>query len=366
MKYIQVFLLTLSVLFFSCHKRKYTNQEVDNPVYKPNTLFQSSEDLSSPKFQHLITKYQLDTIFHGETDELKRVLLLRNWIRTVVEVENNGSPYPGGGYAEGILDAALEGQGFHCGHFMKVQNGILNAYGYVSRTLGSGPGEKDGSDWHHGINEVWLNDYNKWFLSDTKYDHHYEKDNIPLSALEIRDEYLKNKGADIVLVEGPDRIPAEVFDEIGDRPERFPNTYAWIEWHLYNDMFSIWPDHKSELVMYQDDYFSNNTWIWDGKLHWAYDTEYLIIEQNRDAIEWTPNTIASEVKIVGGKALISLTSDTPNLKYYQMKASDKKEWVVVGDSVEVLLIEPKYEILFRAMNLVGVTGPGHRVIIDSK
>ena len=35
-------------------------------------------------------------------------------------------------------------------------------------------------DGHHGINEIWSNKYNKWFLSDAKYNHHFEKDGIPL------------------------------------------------------------------------------------------------------------------------------------------------------------------------------------------
>ena len=42
-----------------------------------------------------------------------------------------------------------------------VQNGILNAYGYVTRPLGAGPGVEGGPDGHHGINEVWLNDHQK-------------------------------------------------------------------------------------------------------------------------------------------------------------------------------------------------------------
>ena len=64
----------------------------------------------------------------------------------MIKINDFGDPYPGEGYVEGILDAALEGQGFHCGHFMKVQNGIMNAYGYVTRTLGAGPGVEDGPD----------------------------------------------------------------------------------------------------------------------------------------------------------------------------------------------------------------------------
>ncbi len=133
-------IIGLIMLTFSCGRRQYFVAEVKNPVTKSNAVFQSMEDLSNPGFSHLIEKYQLDTIFHGESDEFRRILLLRNWIKSVIEINDHGDPYPGGGYAEGILDAALEGQGFHCGHFMTVQNAVMNAYGYVTRCLGAGPG----------------------------------------------------------------------------------------------------------------------------------------------------------------------------------------------------------------------------------
>ncbi len=358
----------LPVLFFivvaGCNNPEYALEEVDNPPFKPNVEFLGYENLNQPGFQILIEKYQLDTIFHGETDEFKRILLLRHWIRSVVSIDNHGDPYPGDGYVEGILDAALEGQGFHCGHFMKVQNGIMNAYGYVSRTLGAGPGVKGGPDGHHGINEIWLNDYEKWFLSDAKYDHHFEKDGIPLSALEIRDEYLKNGATDIIRVKGPERISTPYDPETGTSWERSAQTYTWIEYHTHNDMFTVWPEHETLLSMYEDDYFRNHIWIWDDKPHWAYDKpEFMRLVSDRDAFEWTPNTIASEVRIKGNVARISLFSDTPNLTEYQMRVIPAGEWEVVEESFGLDLSDERHELQFRTMNLAGVSGPLHKIVI---
>lgn len=356
--------LVTGILLFACNAANYRIEQVNNPPFYPNSVFISSEDLTSPKFQHLKDKYQLDTVFHGETDELKRILLLRHWIKSIIRIDDFGDPYPGDGYAEGILDAALEGNGFHCGHFMTVQNGIMNAYGYVTRPLGAGPGVEGGPDGHHGINEIWLNDHQKWFLSDAKYDHHFEKNGIPLSALEIRDEYLKNKGTDVVMVKGPDRMPVELDDETGTSKERYMQTYTWIEWHMYNDMFTAWPDYETKLIMYEDDYFRNHTWIWDGKPHWAYNTEFLVTKQNRHAIEWTPNTIKSDVQIEGKEAFIHLTSDTPNLKGFQMQKPGEKNWIPVDDSVNISLNKVEKETFkFRTVNLAGIAGPVHKVLI---
>jgi hypothetical protein len=360
-------IITLSFLLLGCGKRQYERIEVSNPVFIPNTEFQSFEDLTSPKFKHLIEKYRLDTIFHGETDEFKRVLLLRHWIKSVIKINDFGDPYPGEGYAEGILDAALKGQGYHCGHFMTVQNAIMNAFGYVTRTLGAGPGVKGGPDGHHGINEIWLNQYHKWFLSDAKYDHHFEKNEIPLSALEIRDEFLKNKAADIVKVKGPERIPFDIDAETGYSREQNAQTYTWIEWHGHNDMFTVWPNHQELLIMYEDEYFKNHTWIWGEKPHWAYaKPEFMKLVQDRNKIYWTPNTIASQVDINGDIAHIVLRSETPNLKEYQMKDLSTGEWGKVEDNFDLKLKKRKYELVFRTVNLADVAGPEHKIIIDSK
>jgi len=355
------------ILFITCCTRSYYCEQQENSVLKPNVIFHSSEDLSSPKFSHLVVKYRLDTIFHAETDEFKRILLLRHWIKSVIKINDFGDPYPGDGYAEGILDAALKGQGFHCGHFMTVQNAIMNAFGYVTRTLGAGPGVIGGPDGHHGIDEIWLNQYQKWFLSDAKYDHHFEKNGIPLSALEIREEYLKNKADDIVKVKGPGRIPFDVDPETGYSKIQNAQTYTWIEWHGYNDLFTSWPDHTELLIMYDDEYSKTHTWIWGGKPHWAYDKpEFMKLVHDRDNIYWTPNTISSTVTINDNIAHIELKSSTPNLKEYQMKESAMDIWTPYSEKLDLKLEKSRYDLYFRVVNLAGVTGPEHRIKIYSR
>ena len=365
MKNKLMLLVVSGLLLLSCsNKKSFHEVEVENPEFIPDTAFVGYEDLSSPKFKALKEKYQLDTIFHGEKDELKRILLLRNWIKKHIKIDNVG-PYPGDGSPESILDEAIKGHGFHCGHYMAVQNAVMNAYGYVTRCLGAGEGAPDGLEGHHGINEIWLNTYHKWFLSDAKYDYHFEKNGIPLSTMEIRDEYLKNKAAGITLMKGPDRVPTEIYPELNNRPkELFARIYTWISWDKYNIRYINWPKKdSSDLVMYQDEYFKSHVWIRDGKPHWAYNTRYLHLVPDRKAIEWTPNPIASKVAIEGSRARIELNSNTPNLKTYQMKEMPDNDWKDVSNVVEIELKKEKDEMIFRTMNLAGVTGPEHKIII---
>lgn len=358
-------MIVCSLLLAACGQQSPFHQvSVKNPQNFENKIFLSYENTSSPKFAALREKYQLDTIFHGETDEFRRVLMIRNWIKQHIHIDDVG-PYPeGSNAAEKILDEALKGQGYHCGHYMIVQNAIMNSYGYVTRCLGAGPGVKGVADGHHGINEVWLNSYHKWFLCDAKYNSHFEKNHVPLSALEIRDEYLKNKGADIELVQGLDRKPITFDDEVKHEKEYFTRTYTWIEWNKYNDKYTNFPIDSSLMIVYGDNFFKNNTWIWDGKPHWAYNTPHMTVVEDRKALEWTPNTITSKVNIEGNAANIQLASNTPNLKSYQMKSSSDDSWVDVPADVKVELTKNKNSFAFRSMNASGIAGAEHQVLIE--
>lgn len=204
-------------------------------------------------------------------------------------------------------------------------------------------------------------------MSDAKYDHHFEKDGIPLSALEIRDAYLKNKAADIEMVNGPDRLPVDFDQQYQVSKEHFARTYANIEWDTYNDKYTAFGDTSNKdrgiLTMFNDDYFKSHPWMWDQKPHWAYNTKYMNLVADRNAIEWTPNTIASKTVVEGKEAKIELNSITPNLKTYQLKEMPAGEWKDVTKDVAVELKNDTNELVFRTVNLAGVTGPEHTVII---
>ena len=334
---------------------------VDNPRYHGNELFRAFEDYYSPRVRELRDRYDLDAVVADETDEWKRILLLRHWIRSTIEIDNR-NPTKTRGDAFAILDAALDGGKFHCAHFSIVQHAVLNSFGYVTRRLGCGPGLKDDGG-HHGVNEVWINEFSKWVLIDAKYDLHFEKDEVPLSALEIRDEVWRDGAQSVVRVFGLDRHPGKVDPEISDWEIR-PDTYRWCSWEISTNRFTTFPANlTSTLVVLQDEVFKENTWYREGKPHWAYGTPYLIMTTQRDWIEWTPNVIGSKVSIEGGKARVFLGSCTPNFRSFQIKGDDGI-WSDCGEECELSLdADRRNRFTFRTINLFGVAGPEHRVEI---
>jgi len=365
-----ILLLCAIGLFVGCNTAKSFHEvAAENPVFYPNKIFINYKDSSYPMFGHLREKYQLDTIFHGEKDEFKRILLLRHWINKTIPLTPNGIVLKSeDNSAESILDDALKGNSFHCAYFMIVHTEIMNACGYPARVINADEGENNlpGQIAHHGTDEVWSNTYHKWFFSDAMFDLHFEKDGIPLSALEIRVEYLKNKSADVKMVYGPDRKPVTVSQDKHQRTtEIFTRVFRWIAWFKQQDIYSNWDNGISYMIMYEDDYFNTHKWIRvDGKPHWAYGTKYLIPVKDRNEIYWTPNTIASEVKINGNKASIKLRSNTPFLKSYQMKKDADGEWKDISDNVDIALQKNKNELFFRTLNIPGVMGAEHKIVIE--
>jgi len=337
---------------------------VENPRYCGNELFRAFENYYSPRINRLRSRYNLDAVVAGVSDEFKRILLLRHWIKSNIAIDND-NPTKTRGDTFAILDAALKGGKFHCTHFSIVQHAVLNSFGYVTRRLGCGPGLKDDGG-HHGVNEVWVNKFSKWVLIDAKYDAHFEKDDIPLSALEIRGELWRNGAKSVVRVVGPDRSAMKPNPETGKWETR-PDTYRWCSWETDTNRFTTFPARPtSTLVVLDDEIFRNNTWYRDGKPHWAYGTPYFIKTTRRDWIEWTPNVITSKVTIKDNRAEVFLSSCTSSFRSFPMR-DEAGTWKDCDEQAELSLDRrARNHFLFRTINLFGVTGPEHCVEIGLK
>jgi hypothetical protein len=84
----------------------------------------------------------------------------------------------------------------------------------------------------------------------------------------------------------------------------------------------------------------------------------------RGWIEWTPNVIASNVRVSGQKATVTLSSCTPNFRSYQVRIGDAG-WTDCDEQVELAVKPEAYPASFRSVNLFGVAGPEHEVQIGA-
>lgn len=321
-----------------------------NPEVRRNELFPAYEDLRDPRFVAMRTRFGIDQAVAGIEDEFARILALRHWIAGRIGIENENPTPTLHRHAVAILEAAERGGRFHCAHFTVVQDAVLNAYGHVSRRLGIGPGtQADGR--HHGVNEVWVNALCKWVVVDAKYDLHYELDGMPLSALEIRDQVLRDGGAGVRMVYGPERR------EGPRRGGEDASFYRWLSWEPGTAAFSSLPAcTPSSLVVLDDEAFRAGTWIRDGRPHWAYDAGFFIRTVHRSWIEWTPNVLSCDLSLEDGMLLVRIESCTPNLATYQISV-DGTAWAACHALFHLRLPSEGLAVWLRSLNLAGVAGP---------
>jgi hypothetical protein len=345
---------------------KYVLRQVENPNFRPSQIFFKFEDITSPPFHELRRRFPFAEAVKGVDDEFERILLLRHWIFNTLKVDPSkpGPPLD----AISILAQGPSGGPFECTHAMLAQNAVMNAMGYVSRVLQPGPGQEQNTyiaAGNHGVNEIWSNKHRKWFISDAEFDGHFEKGGVPLSALEIRDEYLKNGGKDLDLVVGPERkktAPKLLFS---------PHTYRFVAYELTGDRHTGSGWSSGAMAVLEDQYFKNNIWYrWATPLeqtkapkHWALRQNFFVRLAHRDWIEWTPNVVSTKAEIQGQVARVRLRSYTPNFDRYEMRRPGGR-WEKVAADLDVKLEGTRVEREFRSVNLAGVAGPASRVLIE--
>jgi hypothetical protein len=242
----------------------------------------------------------------------------------------------------------------------------MNAMGYVTRCLQPGPGGEENtylSAGNHGVNEIWSNRHRKWFISDAEFDGHFEKNGIPLSALEIREEFLKDGAKSVDLVVGPQRkktAPKLLFS---------PHCYRFVAYELAGDRHSGTGWAPGAPVVLNDEYFRTHTWRrWGNppggiaREHWAVRANAFLRVAHREWIEWTPNVVAVRAAIAGDTARIRLQSHTPNFDRYEMRAPGGA-WEKVAGEFDLKLSGARIEREFRAVNKAAVAGPAARLAI---
>jgi hypothetical protein len=340
---------------------------VGGPRFYAPEIFAAIEDYHNPRLKRLREEYGLEKVVAGEPDEFRRLLKLRHWVHTRWPIDNDQKE---GGDAFAILEKAKAGAGFHCSHSLTVQHAVMVSLGYVVRDLGVDRNHEDlGRSIHHGVNEVWSNDYAKWVLLDAKYDIHFERDGIPLSALELHEAVRTDGGKGVVKMEGMER--RQVPMDRPDAPEGTIRGYWWASYYLRPNPFTEphWSG-GSRLLVLDNDAFRKATWhraTNDGKLvkHWAYAAQAFIPTPNRHQIEWTPGVPDLRPRQVAAETLeIQFRSATPNFKTYLTRIGGGTWKPLSGDRARWTLQPGENRFEARTQNLAGVEGPVVSVVVE--
>ncbi len=335
---------------------------ITGPQFHAPELFHSFEDYYNPRLRRLREEYELDKVVADEPNQFRRILKLRHWVHTRWKFDFH-QDFKGDAFA--ILEKAKSGCGFNCAHSMTVQQAVLSSMGFVARNVLVDRNHEDlGRSMHHGVNEVWSNDYAKWVLLDAQYDCHFERDGVPLSALELHEAVRADGGRGIVLVRGVDRREVPMAPKTGPQPhEATIYSYWWLCYPQRQNPFT--QPHfatRERLVIFDNEAFRKTIWYRGPahglKKHWAYAAGAFVPTSDRTQIEWTPGVPELRVRQTGlGELEVAIRSATPNFKAYVVRINDGEPRLCDDGRFRWKLLPGANSLHVQCRNLFGIDGP---------
>ncbi|MEX0715213.1 MAG: transglutaminase-like domain-containing protein [Planctomycetaceae bacterium] len=345
------------------------NIEIDAPAVVRSNLDYKTSSYDDPRLVSLRKKYQLEKVVAGAADEWTAQRLLRNWVHERIP---NGTPRVKVRHAEEILDAAATGEKFWCTYYAISMAECAQSLGWQCRKIAIGrlhePETKVAGN-HHGITEIWSNQFGKWIAMDAHFDFHTEKNGVPLSAWEVRAEWLKDGGKSLDHMAGP---PATAAKKPQMRENwRYPgedesSTFFWI----YYEDHAIAPEGAGtqRLIFPQDAANAGRTWFQrSGEIgepglveHIGYRKKRFLPTERIEDVYWTVGVV--EIREASGDAKsrairLALDSHCPNRIGYEV-ARDGGEWSrLEGDSATWKPKSGTNTLQLRTLSAGDVKGP---------
>ncbi len=234
------------------------------------------EDSKHPKLKLLREKFELEKVVEKGKSEFEKQLLLKSWVKQKLPLGYN----PKREYQDALQILTDENGESFCSHYTLVIIQCATALGWYSRKLGTDYDHPFGEEEkHHGVADIWSNDFRKWYVVDAMHNLHFEKDGLPLSSLEIRQEYLKDKAKNVVGVIGNHQgIVAYGKETFGfDQP----SNYFWFFILLRNTFLENPNVYDSKALLWTDEFNKGKIWFKGGgkkgesKPHPMYDPSLL-------------------------------------------------------------------------------------------
>lgn len=323
------------------------------------------ERFDAPRIEQLAAREGLAAIVADAATEFEAVLKLKEWVAMQFPF-GEPDPYPPWD-ALIILDAIRAGitQGF-CAQYSQVMLQSLAALGMPARYLEVG---KVDNPYAHFPLEVWFNTLNKWVVIDPSLNVHYEKNGVPLSALEIRDALVSGTADSVDVVEGAHRAGRPSLDEW---PLRTKSLYYYVRYHLKADHVSApWEaafDRWGDMIEFAD----GRTIPWESSdVPSPFPKEKLTARSTSDpAIADAPlNQVWVTPRVTTGtEVLLDLAHDMAQIVAAEYRVIDSAgqpgPWQPHASSTLAWPVGPDDRALeVRGVNLRGVAGPATRVAL---
>lgn len=141
---------------------------------------------NEPSKIELRKTFRLDSVVAGSKNDFEKVLKIQSWVQS--QWKHDGDNVPEKADAMYILQEAQKGRRFRCVEYSLVASECLQSLGFITRGLGLMTRDINEVNYGagHVLNEVYLNDLQKWVMIDPQYDVILTRNGIPLNAVELQ------------------------------------------------------------------------------------------------------------------------------------------------------------------------------------
>lgn len=326
-------------------------------TYSKRGVYESADNL---KLKILREQEGFDKMLSGAQNEFEKQVIILDWSQR--RLPKFGSPTIKADAPLDILKAADEGHTFYCNHYARIFIGAAASMGWVCRSLalhvGNNPSIKGAPE--HAAAEIWSDYYRKWIYFDPLFGMYIERDGIPLTAWEARQEWFYGNRDKLNFVLGKDRkiykhtdmpVPLSVHPGFGTLSLGPIDKLALMGYVPGNNVIDNGSLNYGEMFICTDTLSSKIKW------HVRIRPENPAIEPyfpvNQAELHFIPVPKGFDVKI---------KTFTPNFAHFQYRINETK-WTV-GEPGTWKLKKGKNTLEVRPVNTFGVEGVISRVSLE--
>jgi transglutaminase-like putative cysteine protease len=323
------------------------------------------EHYDAPRIQQLAAREGLEAVVAGAADEFEAVLKLKEWVAAQFP-HTTPDPYPPWD-ALIVLDAIRGGlTGGFCAQYSQVLLQSLASLGYPARYVEVGTTE---NPYNHYPLEFWSNQFNKWVLLDADFNLHFERNGLPLSALEVHDALVSGAATSVEVVKGAFRTGHPSPD---DWPLGTRELYYYLRYHLKANHVSA-PDEPSfdrwgDMIEFSD----SRTTPWESSpIESPFPKEQMTARSTSDraAVDAPLNQLWVTPRVTTGSTVaLDLAHGMPQIAGAEFRVIDDAgqpgPWQPHGSPTllwQVGVSDRAIEV--RGVNVRGVAGPATRVAL---
>lgn len=328
-------------------------------------------DVNAPYFKALRSRIKSDVDVTGLPEfEVMKALALwtsRQW-------QHDGRYVPSMTIsALDILDQTRSGTRYNCEGFARVLFDALIAHGHVARMvfLRKKSSEYAGPGSAHVAVTAWSNEHRKWIYLDPQFGAYLSKDGVPLSFLEMSQGIARRDTCEFVVIDGSNDVFKHFvtqFNGFVSSLLKIGDTYRYVSMPIDSTVSqylsfqglpadgTLFTNNPNHLYMPVNQvsltFYSKSSVNFDSVMK-----KYKIVD-TADYVRYMPYFA------LGPKFDVKLDNNMPWFSHYEYTINGTSWTKVKGSTFHVEFPGGRTELVVRAVNSRGVTGPQTRMLLS--